>query len=60
MREYERTASIHKHGKPLRTLYKRNESQELYKPGHRAKAWTEILAFLNKYIGSDAEAAPAG
>lgn len=48
--------AIRKHGTPLETLYERNEGHGFYKPAHRAKAWTDILAFLNKYIGPGAAA----
>lgn len=48
----EMVAAIRKHGTPLTTLYERNEGHGFYKPAHRAKAWTDILAFLHEYIGA--------
>ncbi len=47
----EMVAAIKKNGTPLQTLYETNEGHGFYQPAHREKAWNEILAFLDKYIG---------
>lgn len=47
----EMVAAIRKHGTPLETLFEPREGHGFYQPAHRKKAWTEILAFLDKYIG---------
>lgn len=48
----EMVSAIKKHGTPLKTLFEENEGHGFYKPVHRIKAWKEILAFIDKYIGS--------
>jgi dipeptidyl aminopeptidase/acylaminoacyl peptidase len=55
----EMKAAIQKHGTPLKTLYESNEGHGFYKLDHREKAWKEMLAFIGKYIGSDAKGSVA-
>jgi dipeptidyl aminopeptidase/acylaminoacyl peptidase len=50
-------AAIKKHGTPLKTLYESDEGHGFYSIPHREKAWKEMLAFFNKYIGPGAAAA---
>lgn len=47
----EMVTAIKRHGTPLETLYEPREGHGFYQPAHREKAWAEILAFLNQYIG---------
>ncbi|MGA7965402.1 MAG: S9 family peptidase, partial [Gammaproteobacteria bacterium] len=53
----EMVAAIKKHGTPLKTLYFPREGHGFYKLDHRVKAYDKMLAFLNKYIGPDSNAA---
>jgi len=48
---HEMVHAIHEHGTPLETLFEKNEGHGFYKPAHQRKAWTTILAFLDKHIG---------
>lgn len=51
--------AIKKRGTPLETVYERNEGHGFYKLSHREKAWHDILAFLNNYIGTAHGKAPS-
>ncbi len=55
----EMVSAIRKHGTPLQTLYFPREGHGFYKVSHRVKAYTKMLAFLNKYIGPDSKTVAA-